>query len=128
MNSIPNNFDLNCEYLQQVNFNTDLSYLTKEFDARLWLRELVMSAQTNTAPPPMLLMLIITMILISLPVTLDYVLSKLEDEYVEKPNNYWFYNGTIMCFNFIFYLANLLFLNVSYTDANRRNYMMQKLS
>ena len=50
--------------------------------------------------------MILTLILISLPVALDYVFDGLEEEHMEKPNNYWLYNGTIMAFNFVFYMVN----------------------
>ena len=73
-------------------------------------------------------MMILTLILISLPVALDYVFDGLEEEHVEKPNNYWLYNGTIMAFNFVFYMLSFIFLATAFTDANRRNYIMEKLS
>ena len=87
-----------------------------------------MSAQTNTASPPMLLMMVMSLIMILIPVALDYAFKELEEDDTEGPNNYWLYNGTIMGFNCIFYFINQTFLAMSYTDANRRNYMMQKLS
>merc|ERR1719273_772179 len=72
--------------------------------------------------------MMMSLIMILLPIALDYASKELEEDEVERPNNYWLYNGTIMGFNFIFYFINQTFLAMSYTDANRRNYMMQKLS
>ena len=74
---------MNCEYFQKVNFDTDLSYLEEEFDARLWLRELVISSQTNNPSPPFLLMMIASIILASLPVALDAIFEKIDEEIVE---------------------------------------------
>ena len=37
------NFDLNCDYLRQLNFDTDYSFSKHEYDATLWLREVYLS-------------------------------------------------------------------------------------
>ena len=73
-------------------------------------------------------MMLASIILPLLPVSLDAIFEKIEEEDFEKPNNYWLYNGTLIAFNFVFYMLSFIFLATAFTDANRRNYIMEKLS
>ena len=88
----------------------------------------MISSQTNNPSPPFGLMMLASIILASLPIALDPIFEKIDEEDFEKPNNYWLYNGTLIAFNFVFYMLSWIFLATAYTDANRRNYIMVKLS
>ena len=117
LNHIPEHFDLNCEYFQRINFDTDLDFLDKEFDARLWLRELMMSAQSNTVQFSTKSVLISSIILGLVPILLDMAFIKLDIDDDELPKNYWVYNVIIILFNTGFYLQNEIFLWVAFIDA-----------
>ena len=80
MKNIPEYFDLNCEFFQTVNFDTDLSYLQTEYDARLWLRELVMSAQSNTPQLPGGTLIITAILLALVPVALDELIESEQEK------------------------------------------------
>ena len=51
-------------------------------------------------------MILSTVILILVPVALDMGLNQDDQDSNELPENYWLYNGTIMAFNFTFYVLN----------------------
>ena len=123
LNKEPQHFSLNCEFLRQLNFDTDLSYLQQEYDARLWVREIFLNAQANNAYPPFLLFALFTLILTALHVILEAV----NDEQ-DKADYYWIYNGFAMAFELFFYFINMFFLWIGYADSARRNSAMAKLS
>ena len=41
---LPEHFDLNCEFFHDLNFDTSYTFLKQEYDAKLWIRELVLGA------------------------------------------------------------------------------------
>ena len=106
----------------------DAAYQNEDYDARLWLRELMMSAQTNTTPFPQFLVILCSFILVLVPVAIDQVYIKLDMTDKEQPKTYWIYNGLLMIFNFTFYTVNLIFFWIAFIDSHRRNYIMKKLS
>ena len=46
----------------------------------------------------------------------------------EKTTFFWAFNGLVIMFNMMFYIINFTFLWIAFNDANRRNYLMEKLS
>ena len=68
------------------------------------------------------------MVFAALPVALDKIFEILDIEDSEKPTHYWLYNIVAFFFNMFFYFVNIGFLFICFTDASRRNSMMNKLS
>ena len=129
LNTLPKHFDLNCEYLEKYNFDSDLSFTKQEYDARLWIKELWLNEQVHVGNHPVLQILILAAALCILPVSLDKIFIKLEiEDENELPDFYWLYNISAWGFTWFFYTVNILFLFVAYNDANRRNAGMQRLS
>ena len=129
MNTLPKNFDLNCEYLSQFNFDSDLKFTKQEYDARLWIKEIWLNSQVHVGTPPVIQILILVILLTVLPYSLDKIFVKLEiEEEEELPDFYWLYNICAWGFASFFYFLNITFLFVAYNDANRRNAGMQRLS
>ena len=116
MNYIPENFDLNCEYFQRINFDTDLDFLDFEFDARLWLRELMMSAQANILQFSTKSVLISSFIMVLIPVSLDMAFIKFDIDDDELPKHYWLFNVIAILFNMGFYMQNAIFLWIAFID------------
>ena len=119
---------MNCEYLRKLNFDSNIQFSKKEYDAKLWLREILLNSQANNSLPKNWTVYCISIAFAALPVILDKIFVKLDIEDAEKPAEYWFYNIAAFCFNSFFYFVNIGFLFISFSDANRRNSMMKKLS
>ena len=118
---------MNYEFLKQVNFSNDFSFLRKEYDARLWVREIFVNAQADSGPLKSKEIGCICLILAILPMTIDFIYDR-PNFSDERPPLYWAYNIVSFCFNAFFYFTNTGFLVIAFRDANRRNYCMKKLS
>ena len=116
--------DLIYDYLKEIIFDNEFKFLEDEYDARLWLRELFISAQTHSFHMRIPHHLVLSFMVAILPLCLSMV----HVETHERPQYFWMFRTTSIFISATYLFPNIIFLYAAFNDANRRNSQMTSLS
>ena len=90
LDGIPDNFNLNHEYLSKLTLVDDKEYKSTEIDGRLWLRELFLTNQANSATLPMLSITVLSLAL-TLTWFIEDFIGESKSETRVRSSSYWAY-------------------------------------
>ena len=117
-------FDMNLNFLQKLNFDTSYSHYCKSYCGRLWLRELMIRAQSNIYMPTWQSNVFACAMIMNIPLML--ALMSFEKEKLTL--SFWLISIIGLIILMMSNFPNMLFLQLAFNETRRRNAMMSMLS